>query len=93
MLFRSILDTYYKDLNEVFPGFSDTVVEAHIQKWPLGQTFNFPGRAKLQPIFTRDNGRLHLAGDFLGTMYTETALTTGTLAGKDVKQKLNTESN
>lgn len=85
---KEILDIYYRDLNEVFPGFSDTVVEAHIQKWPLGQTFNFPGRAKLQPIFTRDNGRLHLAGDFLGTMYTETALTTGTLAGQDVKQKL-----
>lgn len=89
---KEILDTYYKDLNEVFPGFSDSVVEAHIQKWPDGQTFNFPGRAKLQPIFTRDNGRLHLAGDFLGTMYTETALTTGTLAGKDVKQKLNNEN-
>lgn len=85
---KTILDTYYKDLNEVFPGFSDTVVEAHIQKWPLGQTFNFPGRAKLQPIFTRDNGRLHLAGDFLGTMYTETALTTGALAGQAVKRKL-----
>ena len=89
---QTILDTYYKDLNEVFPGFSDSVVEAHIQKWPIGQTFNFPGRAKLQPIFTRDNGRLHLAGDFLGTMYTETAITTGTLAGKSVHEKLLTEA-
>lgn len=89
---KTILDTYYKDLNEVFPGFSDTVVEAHIEKWHIGQTFNFPGRAKIQPIFTRDNGRLHLAGDFLGTMYTETAITTGTLAGKSVREKLSNEA-
>ena len=89
---QTILDTYYKDLDEVFPGFSDTVVEAHIEKWHIGQTFNFPGRAKLQPIFTRDNGRLHLAGDFLGTMYTETAITTGMLAGKSVREKLLTEA-
>ena len=85
---EEILETYYRDLNEIFPGFSDTVVEAHIQKWHQGQTFNFPGRAKLQPIFTRDNGRIHLAGDYLGTFYTETAITTGSLAGKDVKSKL-----
>lgn len=85
---QTILETYYKDLNEVFPGFSDSVIEAKIEKWHVGQTFNFPGRAKLQPIFTRDNGRLQLAGDFLGTMYTETAITTGTLAGKSVLSKL-----
>lgn len=86
---QTILETYYKDLNEIFPGFSDTVVEHQIMKWHQGQTFNFPGRAKLQPIFTRDNGRIHLAGDFLGTFYTETAITSGTLAGKSVLKKLN----
>lgn len=84
----TILEAYYKDLNEIFPGFSNTVIEHKIKKWDQGQTFNFPGRARLQPIFTRDNGRVHLAGDFLGTMYTETAITTGTLAGVDVKSKL-----
>lgn len=85
---KTILETYYKDLNEIFPGFSDTVVEHEIMKWHEGQTFNFPGRAKLQPIFTRDNGRIHLAGDFMGTFYTETAITTGRLAGKNVLKKL-----
>lgn len=89
---QTILETYYKDLNEIFPGFSETVVEAQVEKWHIGQTFNFPGRAKLQPIFTRDNGRLHLAGDFLGTMYTETAITTGTLAGIRIKEKLINET-
>jgi oxygen-dependent protoporphyrinogen oxidase len=88
---KTILETYYRDLDEIFPGFSSTVVEHQIKKWPKGQTFNFPGRAKLQPIFTRDNGRIHLAGDFLGTFYTETAITTGRLAGQDVLAKLKTE--
>lgn len=87
---NTILETYYKDLNEIFPGFSDTVVEHEIMKWHEGQTFNFPGRAKLQPIFTRDNGRIHLAGDFMGTFYTETAITTGRLAGQGVLAKLKT---
>ena len=88
---ETILQTYYRDLDEIFPGFSDTVVEHQIKKWPKGQTFNFPGRAKLQPIFTRDNGRIHLAGDFLGTFYTETAITTGRLAGQSVLTKLKSE--
>ena len=79
-----------RDLDEIFPGFSGTVRECLITKWHEGQTFNFPGRGKLQPIFTRDHGRLHLAGDYLGTMYTETAITTGTLAGRDVVAKLAT---
>lgn len=78
----TIRETYFRDLDEVFPGFSSTVIESHIMKWHDGQTYNFPGRAKLQPIFTRDHGRLHLAGDYLGTFYTETAITTGTLAGR-----------
>jgi oxygen-dependent protoporphyrinogen oxidase len=90
---ETILETYYKDLNEIFPGFSETVEEAQIMRWELGQTFNFPGRAKLQPIFTRDNGRIHLAGDFLGTFYTETAITTGTLAGQSVISKLDSSTN
>jgi len=85
---KTILETYYRDLDEIFPGFSSTVVEHQIMKWHQGQTFNFPGRAKLQPIFTRDNGRIHLAGDFMGTFYTETAITTGKLAGQSVLSKL-----
>lgn len=86
---KTILETYYKDLNEIFPSFSDRVVEHQIMRWHEGQTFNFPGRAKLQSIFTRDNGRIHLAGDFMGTFYTETAITTGRLAGQNVLKKLN----
>ena len=36
------------------------------------------GRAKLQPTLTRGSGgRVFLAGDYLGTLYTESAITTG----------------
>ena len=44
-----IRETYYRDLDEIFPGFSSTVRECLITKWHEGQTFNFPGRGKLQP--------------------------------------------
>lgn len=87
-----ICTAYYHDLNDIFPGFSSTVRECMITKWRDGQTFNFPGRGALQPTLTRDHGRLHLAGDYLGTMYTETAITTGALAGRDVLAKLSHEA-
>ncbi len=85
---KTIAETYLRDLDEIFPGFSNTVVETQIVKWHEGQTYNFPGRAKLQPILTKDHGRIHLCGDFMGTFYTETAITTGRLAGEDVLMKL-----
>jgi protoporphyrinogen/coproporphyrinogen III oxidase len=85
---KTIAETYLRDLDEIFPGFSKTVVETQIVKWHEGQTYNFPGRAKLQPILTKDHGRIHLCGDFMGTFYTETAITTGRLAGEDVLKKL-----
>jgi oxygen-dependent protoporphyrinogen oxidase len=80
--------TYLADLDQIFPGFSQTVTDCVIAKWHQGQTFNFPGRAKLQPVLTRDHGRLHLAGDYLGTLYTETAITTGALAGRTAAAKV-----
>lgn len=76
------------DLNEMFPGFSDKVVEAHVQKFPLGSAYIFPGRAKIQPILTKPDNRLYLAGDYLGTLYTETAIQTGFNAAQDINSLL-----
>lgn len=39
-----------------------------------------PGRGKLQPILTRPTGRIHLAGDYLGTLCSETAIASGMAA-------------
>ncbi len=85
---EEIIQIYLKDLNEIFPGFSDHVVEAHVNKFPLGSAYVFPGRAKIQPILTKSAGRLFLAGDYLGTLYTETAIQTGFDAAQNINSLL-----
>ena len=51
----------------------------------------FPGRAPLQPTLTRRGSRVLLAGDYLGTLYTETAISTGFSAAQEAASLLATE--
>lgn len=88
---EEIIQIYLKDLNEIFPGFSDHVVEAQVNKFPLGSAYVFPGRAKIQPALTKSAGRLFLAGDYLGTLYTETAIQTGFTAAQSINSLLEFE--
>ncbi|SEA91352.1 oxygen-dependent protoporphyrinogen oxidase [Thalassobacillus cyri] len=85
---EEIIQIYLKELNEIFPGFSDHVVEAQVNKFPLGSAYIFPGRAELQPILTKSAGRLFLAGDYLGSYYTETAIQTGFTAAQNINSLL-----
>ncbi|HEY5854594.1 MAG TPA: FAD-dependent oxidoreductase [Aldersonia sp.] len=87
----AILDTYLNDLDDLFHGFSHTVVEAQVQRWPTGAPYCFPGRAKLQPTRTKGGGRVFLAGDYLGTLYTETAIGTGLSAAQEAQSLLATD--
>jgi protoporphyrinogen/coproporphyrinogen III oxidase len=86
-----ILRTYLADLDQVLPGFAEKVVEAEVQRWPTGAPYCFPGRGKLQQALTRRSGRVFLAGDYLGTLYTETAIQTGLSAAQEVQSLLATE--
>lgn len=79
---EQILDTYVEHLDDILPGFSGILEEAHVQRWELGAPYCFPGRAKLQAPLTRNRGRVFLAGDYLGTLYTETAITSGFTAAQ-----------
>ncbi|WP_416972169.1 NAD(P)/FAD-dependent oxidoreductase [Streptomyces sp. 4F14] len=81
---------YLDDLDQVLPGFADNVVEAEVQRWPTGAPYCFPGRGKLQQTLTRRSGRVFLAGDYLGTFYTETAIQTGLSAAQEVRSLLAT---
>jgi oxygen-dependent protoporphyrinogen oxidase len=74
---NEIIERYLADADEIFPGFRDSVSEAHVKRWPLGLAYCFPGRGGLQTSLSRPLGRIRLAGDYLGTFYTETAVTTG----------------
>jgi oxygen-dependent protoporphyrinogen oxidase len=85
---EEIIQIYLKDLNEIFPGFSDHVVEAQVNKFPLGSAYIYPGRAEIQPILTKSAGRLFLAGDYLGSYYTETAIQTGFTAAQNINSLL-----
>lgn len=88
---EEIKNIYLKDLDEIFPGFSKYVVEAKVTKWPLGSAYVYPGRADIQPTLTQPAGRLFLAGDYLGTLYTETAVRTGFDAAQNINSLLGTE--
>jgi oxygen-dependent protoporphyrinogen oxidase len=85
---EEILEAYYRDLDDIFPEFSGLVEEAHVQKWPYGLAYCFPGRGKLQPTLTRRSSRIMLAGDYLGTWYTETAVQSGFAAAQDILSAL-----
>ncbi len=88
---EKILEIYRKDLEEVFPGFGNIVVEQSVQKFHDGLAYCFPGRNKVQPMLMRAPNRIYLAGDYLGSWYTETAIQTGLLAGEDINSKLYTD--
>ncbi|MDN5915376.1 MAG: FAD-dependent oxidoreductase [Pseudonocardia sp.] len=86
-----ILDVYTRDLDRVLPGSADAIAEAHVQRWHTGAPFCFPGRGRLQPVLTRPAERVFLAGDYLGTLYTETAISSGFTAASDAAGVLATE--
>ncbi|MDN6437956.1 MAG: FAD-dependent oxidoreductase [Corynebacterium nuruki] len=88
---EEITEIYHRDLNEVLPGFSDIVTESHIQRWPLGAPYCFPGRAKIQDELMTPEERVFLAGDYLGNLYTETAITSAFTAAQRAASILATE--
>jgi protoporphyrinogen/coproporphyrinogen III oxidase len=89
---EEILRIYTDDLNQVLGSrFGDSVVEAQVQRWETGAPYCFPGRGALQPALTRRDSRVFLAGDYLGTLYTETAIQTGFSAAQEAASLLATE--
>lgn len=89
-----VAQIHLADLEQVLGhrGFSDTVVEAQTQRWRVASPYCFPGRAKLQPALLRTGGRVFLAGDYLGTLYTETAITSGFSAAQNASDVLAADS-
>jgi oxygen-dependent protoporphyrinogen oxidase len=89
---EEIVGAHLADLDQVLgSGFADSVVEAKAARWKDGSPYSFPGRAKLQPTLMRAASRVFLAGDYLGTLYTESAITTGFSAAQEAVSLLATE--
>ena len=89
---EDIARRYVADLDDILGhGFAGSVVEAQVQRWETGAPYCFPGRGALQPALTRRGSRVLLAGDYLGTLYTETAVATGFSAAQEAASLLATE--
>lgn len=87
-----VIATHLKDLDEVLGGkFADSVVEAKMSRWKNASPYSFPGRAKLQSTLTRGADRVFLAGDYMGTLYTESSITSGFSAAQDAASLLATD--
>ncbi|GAB2450624.1 NAD(P)/FAD-dependent oxidoreductase [Nocardioides hungaricus] len=87
---ETIERTFVDDLDQVLPGFASHLVESEIARWPEASPYSFPGRARLQPTLTKRNGRVLLAGDYLGTQYTESAVHSGYAAAEAAERVVRT---
>lgn len=80
------------DLHDVLGhGFTDSVIDAGVSRWAEGSPYCFPGRGKIQQTLMRGASRVFLAGDYLGSLATETSIATGLQAGQNVLSLLGTE--
>jgi len=84
----AIRDIFLADLHTVLPATRGIVEEVVIKRWEKGLPFPRVGRSRLQAALTRPLGRVHLAGDYLGTWYTETAVQTALAAARAARGDL-----
>jgi protoporphyrinogen/coproporphyrinogen III oxidase len=79
---------FLNDLHALFPDLRGHVRETVIRRWEPGLPHPRPGRHLLQPALEQPLGAVHLAGDYLGTTYIETAVETGTAAARRIRTAL-----
>ncbi|HEV2033605.1 MAG TPA: NAD(P)/FAD-dependent oxidoreductase [Candidatus Dormibacteraeota bacterium] len=83
-----IASLYLDDLKDIYPEAKRVVRELVIQRWERGLPYPNPGRFRLQPALERPLGNVFLAGDYLGSWYTETAVQTGSAAADAIRARL-----
>ena len=87
-----IVERFLADLRTLYPQARAVIADAHVHRWPLGNVYAHPGRARLQPALEGalgPRGNLHLAGDYfaeLGNL--EAAARTGAAAAERVTARL-----
>ena len=80
---------FLEDLYAIYPELHGLVTETVLERMPRMLPYAAPGRSALQPALEKPLGRLHLAGDYLGGVYTETAIETGERAAAVIRADLN----
>jgi oxygen-dependent protoporphyrinogen oxidase len=83
-----IEQAFLDDLYAIYPDARGLVTETALLRLPRMLPYVAPGRSALQPALERPLGRVHLAGDYLGDMYTETAIATGQAAAAAIRADL-----
>jgi oxygen-dependent protoporphyrinogen oxidase len=81
---------FLDDLYAIYPEARGIVSETILLKLPRMLPYAKPGRSALQPALERPLGRIHLAGDYLGGVYTDTAISSGQEAALAVRAALQT---
>lgn len=81
---RAFLD----DLYDIYPVLHGLVTETVLVRMPRMLPYVAPGRSVLQPALEKPLGRIHLAGDYLGGVYTETAIESGEAAASAILSEL-----
>ena len=76
------------DLYAIYPDARGIVSETTPAQAAAHAPVRGPGRAALQPALERPLGRIHLAGDYLGGVYTDTAISSGQEAALAVRAAL-----
>jgi oxygen-dependent protoporphyrinogen oxidase len=86
----TVAERFLADLHDLFPQTRSLVEETVIHRWVRGLPYPCVGRSLLQRALTRPLGAVFLAGDYLGTWYTETAVQTGLAAAAAALRRLDT---
>jgi protoporphyrinogen/coproporphyrinogen III oxidase len=79
---------FLDDLYAIYPDARGIVSETMMLKLPRMLPYAAPGRGALQAALERPLGRVHLAGDYLGGVYTDTAISSGQEAALAVRSAL-----
>ena len=83
-----VTQAFLDDLYAIYPESRGIVQETILLKLPRMLPYAAPGRSSLQPALERPLGRIHLAGDYLGGVYTETAIASGEEAARAIRAAL-----
>jgi oxygen-dependent protoporphyrinogen oxidase len=86
-----VRDLFLEGLYDVLPELRGIVRETILLRLPRGLPYPTPGRADRQAALERPLGRIRLAGDYLGTGYTDTAVATGQAAARSIRTALQAE--
>ena len=83
----AVRERFLADLTRSLPATRGIVQEVVIKRWERGLPYPRVGRAGLQQALTRPLDPIWLAGDYLGTWYTETSVQTAIAAAAAVRSE------